>query len=347
MQVLGKAGFGAPVLGVECPEVGGRVPSSMMMRMVIAALAAGFLQTGSVLRAEGEAVMVVEAHSGKVLLATNSTVKRPVASLTKIATGVLVVDWAEAAGVDLEQRELVVPAAVANLPGPNPMRLVPGDQLSVRDALVSALLGSDNVAALALADHVGKEFLGRSGRAGDPVEAFVGEMNRLARALGMKKTRFHNPHGLEFPKQVGVSTAADIAKLSVYAMRRPGFNFITRQKERQVTVNGAEGARGFRVKNTNELVSEDVIGLKTGTTRAAGPCLAVGVERVPLVRPKADGSKAVTPRRLIIVLLNSPDRFDRAKALIPKGWDIYDGWVRAGAPVKDPRREILEVPNPR
>lgn len=291
--------------------------------------------------------MVVEAHSGKVLLATNSTVKRPVASLTKIATGVLVVDWAEAAGVNLEERELVVPASVAGLPVANPMSLVPGDRLSLRDAMASALLGSDNVAALSLADHVGREFLARKGRSGDPVAAFVSEMNVLAKALGMKKTRFYNPHGLEMPKQVGLSTAADIAKLSIYAMRRPGFNFITRQKERQVTVKGANGERGYRVKNTNELLSESVIGLKTGTTRAAGECLAIGVERAPLIRPKADGSKGVTPRRLIIVLLNSPNRFGNAKALIPRGWGIYDTWVRGGAQVKDQRREILEVPNPR
>ena len=297
--------------------------------------------------AEGEAVMVVEAHSGKVLIGTNSTVKRPVASLTKIATGVLVVDWAEAAGVNLEERELVVPASVAGLPGANPMRLVPGERLSLRDAMASTLLGSDNAAAQSLADHVGREFLARKGRSGDPVAAFVDEMNVLAKALGMKKTKFYNPHGLELPKQVGLSTAADIAKLSIYAMRRPGFNFITRQKERQVTVKGTEGPRGYRVKNTNELVSESVIGLKTGTTRAAGECVAIGVERAPLIRPKADGSKGVTPRRLIIVLLNSPDRFGRAKALIPKGWGIYDAWVRGGAQVQDRRREILDVPNPR
>jgi D-alanyl-D-alanine carboxypeptidase len=319
----------------------------MMKRVFISCLAALISLGSPWLCAQGEAVMVVEAHSGKVLLATNSTVKRPVASLTKIATGVLIVDWAEIAGVDLEQRELVVPASAAALPGPNPMRLVPGDRMSLRDAMASALLGSDNVAALSLADHVGREFLARRGRGGDPVAAFVEEMNKLAKALNMKSTRFYNPHGLEMPKQVGLSTAADMAKLSIYAMRRPGFNFITRQTERQVTVKGAGGNRGFQVKNTNELVSESVIGLKTGTTAAAGPCVAIGVERAPLILPKADGSKGVTPRRLIIVLLNSPDRFGRAKALIPKGWGIYDAWVRAGAPVADRRREILDVPNPR
>jgi D-alanyl-D-alanine carboxypeptidase len=294
-----------------------------------------------------ESLMVVEAHSGKVLIAENSTAKRPVASLTKIATAVLVTDWAEAAGVDVARREVIVPASVTALPGPNPMRLAPGERMTMLDALSSAVMGSDNVAAQTLADHVGREFLRRQGRQGDPVAAFVVEMNHLAEALGMGKTVFRNPHGLELPKQVGVSTAADIAKLSIYAMRRPGFTFISRQPERQVSVTGPAETRSFKVKNTNEMVSEKIIGLKTGTTSAAGECLSLSVEREPLVRPRADGSKGITPRRLIVVLLGSPDRFGRARALIPRGWGIYDQWVAAGTPVENRNREILDVPNPR
>ncbi|MEP4079290.1 D-alanyl-D-alanine carboxypeptidase family protein [Haloferula sp.] len=305
------------------------------------------LITDRALSQGNEALMVVEAHSGKVLIANNSTVKRPIASLTKIATGVMVIDWAEAAGVDLDSREATVPQVVAMTPGPNPMSLVPGERLTLRDALYSAMLGSDNMAALTLADHVGREFLARKGRSGDPVQAFVVEMNHLAKALEMKKTKFINPHGLELEGKAGISTAADVAKLSIYAMRRPGFTFITRQKGRKISVTGAEGKRAFNLKNTNELLSDTIIGVKTGTTRAAGPCLSISVERDPLIRPKADGSKGVTPRRLIIVLLNSPDRFGRARSYISKGWRTYDQWVNGGAQVKDRKREILHVPKPR
>ncbi|MGB6219682.1 D-alanyl-D-alanine carboxypeptidase family protein [Haloferula sp.] len=319
-----------------------------MIRAITCLATAICLFTMDIALSQGnEAMMVVEAHSGKVLIARNSTEKRPVASLTKIATGVMVVDWAEAAGVDLDTREAIVPQVVAMTPGPNPMSLVPGDRLTLRAALYSTLLGSDNMAALTLADHVGREFLARKGRSGEPINAFVGEMNVLADALEMKKTRFINPHGLELEGKAGTSTAADMAKLSIYAMRRPGFTFVSRQKERQISVTGVEGTRAFNLRNTNELVSDIILGVKTGTTRAAGPCLSISVERDPLIRPKADGSKGVTPRRLIIVLLNSPDRFGRAQALIPQGWRVYDQWVNAGAPVKDRKREILQVPNPR
>ena len=297
---------------------------------------------------QGEAYMVVEAHSGKVLMARNSVVQRPVASLTKIATAVIAVDWADATGTDLSKVEASVPPAALAIGGPNPLGLAPGDSMSLRDALYSAMLGSDNIAAMTVANHIGRELLLARGGEGDPVKVFVTEMNELGKAIGLSKTRFSNPHGLELPRQKCVSTAADIAKLSIYAMRKPGFTFIVRQKDRQVTVNGPAGRRGFKVHNTNELIGEpNILGVKTGTTAAAGPCVAVSVERDPLVRDKPGGEKAVTPRRLIVVVLNNPDRFNRARGFIRPGWTAYDRWVAAGAPVGNRNKEILDVPNPR
>ena len=294
-----------------------------------------------------KSVMVVEAYSGKILIASNSSEKRPIASLTKIATGAVTVDWATATGADLGTTLITAPQTVALVGGPNPMNLQPGDQLTLRDALYSALLGSDNLAALAIADHVGREILTRRGGSGDPVAVFVGEMNQLAKALSMKSTRFTNPHGLDRPGTKAYSTAADVARLSIYAMRRNAFNFTVRQKERQVSVTGPAGKRSYKVKNSNELVGEPgILGVKTGTTNAAGPCLSVCMDREPLVRPKPDGSKGATPRRIIAVVLNSPDRFNDARALIRHGWEIYDPWLESGALVQDREREILKVTDP-
>ncbi|WP_265593926.1 serine hydrolase [Haloferula sp. BvORR071] len=297
---------------------------------------------------QGEAYMVVEAHSGKVLMANNSTVQRPIASLTKIATAVIAVDWADATGTDLSQVSAAVPASALAIGGANPLALQVGDRLTLRDALYSAMLGSDNIAAATVADHVGREILRARGKEGDGVAAFVVEMNELAKAIGLSKTRFANPHGLELPKQKAFSTAADVAKLSVYAMRKPGVTFITRQKERQISVTGADGnKRSYKIQNTNELIGEpNILGVKTGTTTAAGACVSVSVERDPLVR-EVNGEKKATPRRLIIVVLNNPDRFNRARGFIAPGWAKYDGWVAAGAPVEDRDSEILDVPNPR
>lgn len=294
-----------------------------------------------------ESIMVMEAHSGRVLVASNAAAKRPVASLTKIATGAVAVDWSIATGVDLGTLSITVPQTVTLVGGPNPMNLQPGDRLTMRDALYSALLGSDNLAALTIADHVGREMLARRGKNGEPVAEFVAEMNRLAKAIGMTQTRFANVHGLERKGARAYSTAADIARLSIYAMRRNAFNFIVRQPDRQVVVNGPGGRRSYRVRNTNELIGgQGILGIKTGTTAAAGPCLAVCMDREPLVRQKPDGTKGVTPRRLIVVILNHPDRFNRARGLIRQGWGIYDSWLAAGAPVQDRRREFITVPDP-
>ncbi len=293
-----------------------------------------------------ESIMVVEAYSGKVLVAANASARRPIASLTKITTGTVAVDWATATGVDLGSLQITVPQTVTLVGGPNPMNLQPGDQISMRDALYASLLGSDNLAALTVAHHVGRDLLSRRGKDGDPVAEFVGEMNRLAKSIGMSQTRYANPHGLEREGAKAFSTAADVARISIYAMRRNAFNFIVRQKERQIKVQGAGAARSYHVRNTNELIGESgVLGVKTGTTAAAGACVSVCMERQPLVRTKADGSKGATPRRLVVVVLNHPNRFDRARGLIRQGWEIYDPWLSSGAPVNDKNRELLLVPN--
>ncbi len=296
-------------------------------------------------QAPNTSVMVVEAHSGKILIAANSSAKRPVASLTKMATAVVAVDWATATGTDINSFTLSAPQSVTLVGGPNPMNLQPGDRLSLRDALNSVLLGSDNLAALTIADNIGRQILSRRGQSGDPVAQFVAEMNKLAKYCGMRHTKFVNPHGLERPNAVGQSTAADMARLSIVAMRRNAINFIVRQSDRKISVTGPAGTRNFTVRNTHQLIGKQgVIGVKTGQTAAAGPCLATCVDREPLVRETPDGRKGATPRRLIVVVLNSQDRFGQTTDLINRGWAEYDAWMGAGAPVRSKRREILSVP---
>ncbi len=292
-----------------------------------------------------ESVMVMEAYSGKILIAANSSVRRPVASLAILATAVVAVDWASATDSDISKLVITAPQTVALVGGLNPMNLQPGDTLTLRDALYSALLGSDSLAALTIADHIGRQILAKRGKAGDPVAAFVDEMNKLASLVGMTETKFTNPHGLERPKAKGYSTAADMARLSVFAMRRNAINFIVRQKVRHIEITGTKGKQGFLIHNPNELLGEEgILGIKTGATAAAGPCLATCMDRAPLVRARPDGSKGATPRRLIVVVLNSPDRFGRTRSLLQQGWSIYDAWLADNAPVKDAGREILSVP---
>ena len=200
--------------------------------------------------------MVVEAYSGKVLSAQNSTAKRPVASLTKMATAIVAVDWATATNTDIATQMIRVPDIVLQLNSPSAIKLAPGDSLTLRDALYAALLSSDNIAALTIAHHVGSELLTRRGKGGDPVLAFVAEMNKLAKATYAKNTLFVNAHGLENSPKPGYSTAADMARISIHAMRRNAITFIVRQKTRQVSVNGPAGKRSYTLTNSNELIGE-------------------------------------------------------------------------------------------
>lgn len=310
------------------------------MRHFLAAL----LSLCTTLHAE-EAHIVVEAYSGKVLSGQNTSVKRPIASLTKMATAIVAVDWAKAAGKDIAKQIVRVPGVASQISTPSPIGLVPGESLTLRDALYSAMLESDNIAALTIAHHVGSQLLAHRGKGGDPVLAFIKEMNSLAKAINAKNTTFVNVHGLENGPKPGLSTAADMARLAIHTMRRNEINFIVSQKTRKISVTSPSGTRSHKLTNTNELISEPgILGIKTGTTKAAGACLATCMEREPLVRTKADGTKGATPRRLIVIVLNSPNRFTRTRTLIRAGWAVYDPWLAAGAQVKDPKREILSTP---
>lgn len=321
-------------------------PARLIMKRLFATLSLFVVSLTSAWSQAPESMMVMEAYSGKILVASQSTKVRPIASLNKIAVACVAVDWADAAGVDIGQEMATVPASIQAVGGPNPMGLQAGDRISLRDALNSALLGSDNLAAQTIADHIGRKMIERKGGGEDPVKAFVTEMNHLAQGLGMRKTRFVTPHGLEPAGSKGGSTAADVARLSVYAMRRPAITFIVRHTERKVSVRTPGGEeKSFLVKNTHELIGKDnVIGLKTGTTGASGPCLVTVVERDPVIGTNPQGQKTVTPRRLVVVLLGAEDRFNKTRSLIRQGWGIYDNWAAGGFQNQDPEREILNVP---
>jgi len=268
-----------------------------------------------------DSYIVVEAHSGKVLLQKNQTKRRPVASLTKIATAAIVLDWSKVTGTSLNTT-VVVPREAAQTGGSNPMGLRPGDHITLRNALYSALLGSDNVAALTLSTYVGADINMKRSKGSNAISTFVGEMNTLARTLGMNSTNFVNPHGLD--------TGG------------------TKQRSRQVSYFSAGQKRSFTVKNTNALLGQmSINGLKTGTTPLAGQCLACSSEKPAIVQKIGDGKSRLTPRRLITVTLGSPDRFGQTRNLIAHGWNLDDQVRRAnGLAIPGIPTTFLAVPNP-
>jgi D-alanyl-D-alanine carboxypeptidase (penicillin-binding protein 5/6) len=291
-----------------------------------------------------ESYIAVEAHSGKVILELSADTKRPVASLTKIATAMVVLDWSDLSDSSMAELAFVPPEA-SYLGGSNPMGMVPGDRISLRDAMYSMLLGSDNIAAYTLANHVGRSICVRNGLSRNPVDAFVGEMNNLAQAVGMTRTRFANPHGMDTARQRGSSTARDMARLGIYAMRHTGMQYYVKQKSRSIGSYRGNQRRGFKIANTHTLVgSLGINGIKSGSTVLAGPCLATSAVKPNIVEKMPNGSTRLTPRNLIVITLGSPNREARTQELIKQGWERYEAWSRQGRPVADSAREFLIVP---
>jgi D-alanyl-D-alanine carboxypeptidase (penicillin-binding protein 5/6) len=283
--------------------------------------------------------IVIDATTGHVLDGQETDRKLQVASLTKIATAMVVLDWAEATKVDLAQYA-TVPQQAAAL-ATDPAGLHPGDQATLRDLLYAALMQSDNVAALTLANHVG-EHLSRPADL-TPEYAFVAQMNALARKLKMEHTLFLNPHGLDnMEGRDPYSTAGDISRLAAYAMARSGFRFYVSQKDREITVLHMDNTQArFMLHNTNELLGVNSIdGVKTGTTAKAGQCLVISSARAP-DSVKTGDTYIITPRRLIVVVLGSSDRFKVALGLLNRGWQLYDQWAAKGRPVKKDEGLIL------
>ena len=273
--------------------------------------------------------IIADAQTGFVLAAKDRDTKLPVASLTKIATVLVALDWTKLKGTDLSTEVEINGAALA-AGGSNPVGLQAGDRMSLRDLIYCSLLASDNVAATALALHIGAQLPNAQGL--DPAGNFVAHMNALARSLGMRRTLFLNPVGLDNAEKGATpcSTAADMARLTRYAYDAAGFPFYVSQASRQVHVNRGGADMPFEIKNTNELLGRERIdGVKTGTTRRAGECLILSANRPP--ESHREGATVfVTPRRIIIVLLRSEDRFGEGLALVHKGWDLYDSWAAQG-----------------
>lgn len=298
----------------------------------------------------GEAYFALEAHSGKIVAARNGLAARPIGSLAQVATAIVVFDWATATNASLAAQIVVTPAMTA-IGGTNPMGLQAGDQIALRDALYSVLLGSDTVSAQILANHVGNEILQRRGGFGssDPAATFVGEMNQLAAALQMSRTTFASPHGLENGGRPSISTAEDMARLGVYAMRHPGLVFYTKQKARTIGYLRGGQRLAFNVANTNTLVGRDnILGLRAGQSLSSGLHLMISADRKPLVDKLENNQSRVTSRRMVVVVLASPNREGRALALLNTGWSIYDQWIALGGaqiPTNpDGPQQFLNVP---
>jgi D-alanyl-D-alanine carboxypeptidase len=290
-----------------------------------------------------QAFVIVDAQTGFVLQEHESKQKRQIGSLTKIATAMVVLDWAEHKNGDLNQTVTIPPSAfVGTLE--NNIGFEPGDEIALRELLYAALVQSDNVAAYTLASYVGSMIQGPvpAGQKSKltAIDVFVTQMNALAKQLKMERTRFVNPHGVDTNvKPLPYATAEDLARLTQYALNKASFRFYVSQKERQISFRHAGKERRYNLRNTNELVgSQGIDGVKTGRTARAGECLVLSAVRESEIVKEGQGVR-IFPRRIIVVLLGSSSRFAEGAQLVGQGWQLYDQWA-AGGRLVDPKKKL-------
>src|SRR5439155_23959256 len=273
--------------------------------------------------AAAQAYLIADAQTGYILEEQEPRKKLQVGSLTKIATASVVLDWAERKSGDVNQ-VVTIPQDAFVGTTENNIGFQPGDTITLRDLLYAALVQSDNIAAYTLAHHVGShlgsllpaEVASKS----SPVDAFVAQMNALAKQLKMDRTRFVNPHGVDYKvRPAPFSTAEDMARLTRYAMNKASFRFYVSQKERQISFDRAGHRFNYVLRNTNELLGTmGFDGVKTGSTARAGDCLILSSNRQPDVVRQGQ-MVTVYPRRLIVVLLGSTNRFGESSGLVQRG----------------------------
>ncbi len=241
---------------------------------------------------EAASALLVDLDSGQALFSLNAGDKRPVASLTKIMTAYLVLSRTSPTDVVTVSEN----AASGQVVGISGLGLLPGERIQVRPLLFALLLQSANDAAVALAEHV----------AGS-VEGFVQMMNRTAARLGMSRTRFASPNGLD---DAGYSTARDMATLTIAAYRLPGFGDIV--STRVETIPAPEGEPRV-VQNRNALLwlYPGALGVKTGFTSGAGFCIVASAQR--------------EDERVLAVVLGEPrEAFSDAAALLNFGFAAFE-----------------------
>ena len=221
--------------------------------------------------------LVVDQDTNEVLLRKNDSAVLPIASLTKLMTGLVMTE----ANLPLQEMITITQADVDTEKGSS-SRLAVGTTLSRGDLLHLALMSSENRAAHAL----GRTFPGG-------LAAFVENMNARARLLGMHNTRYVEPTGLNSRNQ---SSAHDLALLVGEAYKHPMLRELSTSPGREIAV----GHRTLQYNNTNRLVKSEKwdIGVqKTGYISEAGQCLVMQAQ--------------VAGRKLIMVFLDSAGKLSR------------------------------------
>ncbi|MEI7690558.1 MAG: hypothetical protein WCI63_02960 [bacterium] len=228
---------------------------------------------------QSKANLAFDLESGLVLDSSNKNKQLPIASLTKLMTAYLTLK-----NTSLD-KILTVPNFETKL-GDSQAGLIPGEQITVRSVLYGLLLNSGSDAAQTLATEI-------SGSQTD----FVGKMNQAAISLNLQNTHFANAVGWD--ENQNYSSTEDMAILSRILLRNSDFSKIVSTKMTTIyTLSGRE----IILTNTNLLLNNNFLGVKTGYTPGAGECLV--------------SDYSVGNHSLLTVLIGSNNRFGETKTYL-------------------------------
>ena len=228
---------------------------------------------------KAKGAVLADAATGQLLWGRDVDTERPMASVTKVMTALLVLQ-----GGNLG-RQIQVPKAAFSYAwkyGGETAALRPGDVLTAQELLEALLLPSGADAAYTLANAYGPG-----------LAAFVARMNATAAQMGMKDTHFASPDGLPYPTETSTySTPSDLLTLGLAAMRYPAFRSIVDLQFYHLPKG--RGHHQYWWDNTDELIGSypGAVGIKSGYTDGAGHCLLFAAVR--------------NGRELIGVVLDSP-----------------------------------------
>ncbi len=236
-----------------------------------------------------QALIVMEASTGKVLEEINPHLRHPLASVTKLMVACIVMEKLESGANQLT--DMITVSAASSKMGGSQVYLKQGESFSLEDLMKAVMVASGNDAAHAIAEHIA-----------GTTEAFVEEMNKKAKILGMNDSDFHSVHGL--PPGVGqiedVSSCYDLMLLSRELLKYP--------KLLEWTAIQTEPFRdgAFIMNNHNKIIGKlpGTDGFKTGYYAKAGFNV--------VATAKKDGL------RLIVAVLGSPSARIRDSIAIEK-----------------------------
>lgn len=216
--------------------------------------------TGAPAQVKAKGALLADAATGQVLWSRDAGTERPMASVTKVMTALLVLES------NRLSEQIRVPRAAFRYAwhyGGETASLRPGDVLTARELLAALLLPSGADAAYTLANAYGPG-----------LSTFVARMNATAAGLGLRGTHFTSPDGLPYPTGKSTySTPYDLVQLGRIVMRYPAFRSIVDRG--LYHLSKGPGHHSYWWDNTNALILSypGAVGIKDGYTDTAGHCL--------------------------------------------------------------------------